>query len=409
MRPGLLAAVFASIAIVSSVRADGAVDTIVGIDVEGNTRTASDVVVGALEVRPGDQVDDESLTVLRQRVLNLRLFQEVEVAKQPSDGGTKLSVRVKERWTLIPIPIIGASDGAAQAGLALLETNLFGRRKLLVVSGVYSSTGQSGFLYYQDPALLGTRAILAVELVAENVVRERAEGFDVTYAFRDRRLEGSVRPGFMIGSRLSLRAGPFAALREAGQEEGHPAPPPAGNDFGLAADVEYEGHDYQDWYNAGPYVYARIRQSFPALGSDRRFTRSEAYLLWSEPVGRGHVASAGVSGFLAEGDPVLDAYRLGGRPGFRGLREDGLWAERATAATIDYQVPIWRPRWGTMSTIGFVDAGVATWSGERTTWVAPGAGIRLYVRNVALPALGLDLAWSTEGDTVAPSFFLGFR
>ena len=44
-----------------------------------------------------------------------------------------------------------------------------------------------------------------------------------------------------------------------------------------------------------------------------------------------------------------------------------------------------------------------------TRWVAPGAGVRLYVRNVALPALGLDLAWSTAGEELAPSFFVGFR
>jgi hypothetical protein len=41
--------------------------------------------------------------------------------------------------------------------------------------------------------------------------------------------------------------------------------------------------------------------------------------------------------------------------------------------------------------------------------VAPGGGVRLYLRNVALPALGVDLAWSTAGRQLAPSFFLGFR
>ena len=76
---------------------------------------------------------------------------------------------------------------------------------------------------------------------------------------------------------------------------------------------------------------------------------------------------------------------------------------------MDYQRPVWRPSWGTLTVLGFVDAGVSTWAGDRTRWVAPGAGFRVYVRNVALPALGLDLAWSTAGEQVAPSFFIGFR
>jgi outer membrane protein assembly factor BamA len=384
-------------------------DTLRAIEVQGNTRTDREVVIHALGVQPGDRIDDELLPALRQRVLNLRLFQEVEVTKRSSEDGLVLSVGVKERWTLIPIPIVGASAGAAQVGLAVIETNLLGRRKLLAVSGVYSSRGQSGYVYYRDPSLLRSRAILAIEGVAENKVREKADGFDVVLAWRDRRVDASLRPGVQLTPRLSVRAGPFAVFRESLAEDGYPAPPPAGTDFGVAADLEYEGQDYRDWFNAGPLVQARVRRSLPALGSDRGFTQSSAQVVWSLPVTRRHAAAAAVAGFLAGGDPVLDAFTLGGRPGSRGVLAEGLWAERAVTATVDYQVPVWRPGWGTLAAIGFVDAGVATWAGERTRWVAPGGGVRLYVRNVALPALGFDLAWSTAGDALAPSFFLGFR
>ena len=403
LRIVLLAALFALPSL------DRAEDTLGTIEILGNNRTAQEVVIGALRVRPGDPIDDELLPVLRQRVLNLRLFREVEVTKRPSDSGLVLSVDVKERWTLIPVPILGASGGAAQVGLALFETNLFGRRKLLAASAVYSTRGQAGMLFYRDPALFDSRALLTVELVAENKIRERADGFDVVQAWRDRRIDASVRPGVLLTPRLEVRAGPFAVFRESFAAEGYAAPPPAGNDFGLAADLEYQGQDYRDWFNAGPIVHAVVRRSLPALGSDRAFLQSSAQAGWSVPVARNHVASATVSGYLADGDPVLDAFTLGGRPGSRGLRAEGLWAERAVTTTVDDQVPVWRPSWGTLTVLGFVDAGVSTWSGERTRWVAPGAGVRLYVRNVALPALGFDLAWSTAGKRLAPSFFLGFR
>jgi outer membrane protein assembly factor BamA len=377
--------------------------------VVGNSRTARQVVVGALGVRPGDPIPDDALPVLRQRVLNLRLFREVEVTKRRAADGVVLSVGVKERWTLIPIPIVGASEGGAQAGLALLETNLLGRRKLLALSGVYGSRGQSGFLLYRDPSLLGTRWVLAAEVLAENEVRERADRFDVVQAYRDRRVDVSVRPGLRLGPRLAVRAGPFASIRETRREEDHPAPPPAGTDLGVAADVEYEGQDWFDWFDAGPFAKASVRRSSPALGSDRSFTQASAVAGWSVPLAGHHAGSASVAGFLSRGDPLLDAFTLGGRPGSRGLRAEGLWVERAVTATIDYQVPAWRPGWGTVTALGFLDAGASAWGGERTRWLAPGAGIRLYVRNVALPALGFDLAWSTAGRRVAPSFFLGFR
>ena len=86
-------------------------DAIGAIEVTGNERTAREVVIAALRVQPGDGVPDEILPVLRQRVLNLRLFREVEVTKRPSGKGVVLSVAVEERWTLLPIPILGASSG----------------------------------------------------------------------------------------------------------------------------------------------------------------------------------------------------------------------------------------------------------------------------------------------------------
>lgn len=408
MLPALLRLALLALLVVSPAR--GRADDAVGeIEVKGNERTARDVVIAALRVQPGDAIPDELLPVLRQRVLNLRLFRGVEVTKRPSERGVVLSVAVEERWTLLPIPILGASSGSAQAGLALFESNLLGRNKLLALSGIYSSRSQSGFLFYRDPSLLGSRMVLAAELVAENEVRERAEGFDVVQAWRDRRIDASVRPGVLLAPGLALRAGPFAVFRESRAEPGYPAPPRAGDDFGVAADVEYQGQDYRDWFNQGPFVQARVRRSLAALGSDRGFTQSNALAAWTVPAIRDHAASLAVAGFLVDGDPVLDAFTLGGRPGSRGLRAEGLWAERAVMTTLDYQVPVWRPRWGTLTAVGFVDAGVSRWAGMVTRWVAPGGGVRLYLRKVALPALGVDLAWSTAGRQLAPSFFLGFR
>jgi outer membrane protein assembly factor BamA len=385
-----------------------ALEPVEEIVVEGNTRTSRDEIIRVLGVRPGDRLEEDALPELRQRLLNLRIFREVEVESRPSGDNVILAVSVKERWTLLPIPMIGASEGAFRAGLAFFESNLLGRRKQLALIAGTSSRGQSAIALYRDPALLGTRAVLAAELAAENVARERADGFDVIYAWRDRRFDASVRPGLQLTRRVAVRAGPFVLLRESRTEGGYAAPPPAGRDLGIAADLEVAGQDYRDWFEAGPALRGRVRQALPALGSERRFTQATVHGAWSVQAFRDHAASAALSGFASDGDPILDGFALGGRPGSRGLKEGGLWVERAAIATVDYQVPLWRPGWGTVTGLGFLDGGVTTWRGERVRYVAPGAGFRVYVRNVALPAMGLDLAWSTAGRSFAPSFFLGF-
>lgn len=362
----------------------------------------------ALDVRPGDAVDPDAAAALRQRVYNLRIFREVDVQLRPADGGIVVAVAVEERWTLTPIPIVGAVDGAFQAGLALLEQNLLGERKELALVGVYSTRGQTAMALYRDPAVGGSRAILASELIAENKVRQRADGARVTHAWRDRHVEASVRPGVQWTPRLGVRAGPFAVLAESEAEPGFAPPPPSGRAVGVAADLEYAGQDYCEWFDSGPLLTARLRSSLPALGAERAFTQAWSFALWTVPAFRDHAFSLSVTGVVAQGDPVLDAFPLGGRRGSRGLREGGLWTERGATASAEYQVPFWRPGWGTVAAMAFVDGGVAYWAGSTTRYVAPGAGVRVYVRNVAVPAFGVDMASSSAGAGLAMSFFLGF-
>jgi outer membrane protein assembly factor BamA len=388
--------------------AGGAEEPIRQITIQGNDRTDRGVIERALGVTPGAPISEDALPALRQRLLNLRLFSAVQVEKRSEEAGTDLVVTVEERWTLIPIPLLGGDDSGFRVGAALVESNLFGRRKLLVTTAIYSERKKSAFAMYRDPELLGTAAVLALDLRVEDLRRERADGFDVIDSWRDRRFEASVRPGATVLPRLVLRLGPFVTVRQSRAVDAWPAPPPVGTDLGLIADLEYDGQDLRHWYAAGLVVRASLRRATPSLGSDRAFTAASGHATWVGPSFDGAAITLSAAGYSSTGDPVLDAFVLGGKPGTRGFRTDGIWAERALTSTIDHQVPVWSPNWGTLTVSTFADAGVSTWRGQQTRWLSPGIGTRLYLRNVAIPATGLDFAWRIGANRPAVTFFVGF-
>lgn len=388
--------------------ADGT-QVIEAISVTGNRRTATAYVEQELRVGVGDPFDGDA-AALEQRLLNLRLFKRVRVTPRPAgEGRVALEVDVQERWTLLPIPMFSSSGGETGGGLLLVESNLFGRGKQLVVGGTVSTRGASGMAGYWDRAVAGTRWTVDAFVLRQDARRERTDGGDVVYAYRDARTDLSAAVGRRLGERLAVSAGWFGLWADASAEDGWAPPANVGPARGVVAAVAYDASDFHLFYERGVTARLRYRHAEAALAGGRDLRQADARAAWGGANRLGHAWSLAVAAQGVEGDAAVDALRLGGAPGARGFPMGGLWAERAGSAALEYAVPIWRPRWGVASGVALLDAGVARWRGETTRYLAPGLGVRLHVADVALPALGLDVAWSTTAAAPEASFVVGFR
>jgi hemolysin activation/secretion protein len=145
-----------------------------------------------------------------------------------------------------------------------------------------------------------------------------------------------------------------------------------------------------------------VESSLASLGSVRGHVRMHDRLQMATRVAGDHALMATALLQLTTSDSPLDAFLLGGMPGSRGFHNQGLWARDAATVALEYQIPVWRPSWGVWTVLGFVDAGTVGFADTRQTFVQPGAGFRMYLRQVALPALGVDVTYSlAEGGMLA--------
>ncbi|MDR2553682.1 MAG: hypothetical protein LBD31_11040 [Treponema sp.] len=72
----------------------------------------------------------------------------VETAEGPA--GCILRVRVEEKWTIFPIPLVMVSSRDASFGLFLADTNAFGLRDQAVLGGMYSGTSWMAMAMYNN-------------------------------------------------------------------------------------------------------------------------------------------------------------------------------------------------------------------------------------------------------------------
>lgn len=128
-----------------------AADEIV-ISVSGNKRTRTiyieNIVNDYLARNRITRAADVNTVELKELIVDKELFSAVDV----DVNGDRIDIRVKDRWTLIPIPIVTAQSGQdTKYGFFAMESNLLGYGKVGVIGGMYSQSQSSFFLMYQDP------------------------------------------------------------------------------------------------------------------------------------------------------------------------------------------------------------------------------------------------------------------
>ncbi|MFY1828472.1 FtsQ-type POTRA domain-containing protein [Myxococcus fulvus] len=379
------------------------------IDIQGNSRTQESVILRAMRLAPGDVLTQADGDEVKRRLLNLQLFKSVEVQTHAEGTGVGLQVTVEERWTLLPIPVFASSKGQWQAGVFAVESNLFGLNKTLVAGGMAGNRGGSLFSMYRDPSIGGGRwtGLLAFQFAKTD--RERQVRDVVRDAYTDRRFDLSGTLGYQVTPELNVGAGWFSLVNKPlSSKLGTTTTPQRGQAHGVSVSAEYLGQDFHFYFNEGLVARALYREGLDFLGSSRALRQVSLFASYTLPVFGRHALTLTAQHAQSKGDAFLDAQLLGARTGSRGFDAGRLWGETSSSATLEYQVPLWSPKLATLTAHAFVDVGRVEWQGSLLRYATPGVGIRAYVREVAVPAVGLEVSRNPLTGDIVTSAAVGF-
>jgi outer membrane protein insertion porin family len=135
-----------------------------------------------------------------------------------------------------------------------------------------------------------------------------------------------------------------------------------------------------------------------------------------------HQLEIRTSGGIGRHLPFHNELTTGGVTDLRGYATDRFRGDRRWVYRAEYSFPIFRTHGVALRGIGFFDGGYAGFDwrvpdhrnylateGDGSHWWAndAGAGIRVYIKQVVLPLLGLDVAYGIEGKRPELYFELG--
>lgn len=145
-------------------------EIITDIGIVDNTRTDAETIRYIAGVKAGEILTLELIETVRERLLTVGLFKDVNVYWEPAvkggDAGVRLVISAKDKLSWIVAPIFHYSPGDYGGGLVYANSNVFGRNKKFLVIGQYTTAQKLVFLAFLDPQIKNTRFYYRVDLLA---------------------------------------------------------------------------------------------------------------------------------------------------------------------------------------------------------------------------------------------------
>jgi hypothetical protein len=379
------------------------------IAVTGLKRTDPRVVLQYVDVKEGDpaeKADPEGLRIFLER---LRIFSRVEARLTESDGGAcvhecVLTIDVKEKWSLYPIPVYVKYRDTEIGGAFLVESNFLGENKGVATGALISNRGWQALFGYTDPHIGFSRISTTMRYLTGRVFIE-----DATPAGQILRSYTLIRHDYQSATGYNWRNGFFlGALAGYRSAEVLDRPwIPSASVMNLGLRVRYSSVTPVDFFQTGFESTFDTEKGIAFSGEDLH-TVSSASALHLKTLRWQFVSF--LFSFQYSHYPQPLEQRLGGWQGTRTLPALLVPADKFAVGAINYQVGFLRFSWATFAALAFFDGGTARRDGETPlTFYGPGAGIRMYLTEITIPALGVDVARDIPSEQIQVSFFIGYN
>ncbi len=406
------------------------------IEVVDNTKTTDETVILIADISKGDNFNPRMVNRIRSDLVSSGLFKSVNITYSPVPGGVKLIISARDKHSWIVAPTYYNQPTNKGGGFGFGENNLFGENKKLLLYGQVA-TGDTFFIgAYIDPSIRGTRFKWQLDLYLK---RERSieyappnEFFDTPREVRHAKLNyfnGGLTGGIHLfrGASAEVRLrGAWVSYDDIALANGatmsdvtdnptmSQVPAPGGEGYDISSELTLEYDRRANWYGITHGNRYRILFGRSVQGvSDFDYWHTSAEFLRARRYFQSHNLILKTS--LSYGDTLPFQQELtAGGTGLRGYKNDQFRGNLAAKANVEYSLQALSVKGVSLRLLGFLDSGYTAFidtdrasqfrnylPGHDQLGAAPfkntvGIGTRLYVRQIVLPLLGLDLGYGIE-------------
>jgi outer membrane protein insertion porin family len=406
---------------------------IVGFQIRGDSKVRPQTLGYLSHTAIGDRISGDDVPRIEQALLSSELFTKVAVALEDVPGdpsaGVIVVATVSDKHSWIVAPTVFALPGNRALGVGFAENDFRGLDQKFLLYGQIGTRNSLFLGTFLDPAVHGTQLTYRIDLYAyRRTVSEYANppedprSFDIARTTTSTYLGGGALIGWnflwwLVGD-LRLR-GAYVYFRDAQDASGQALARPEKDGW----DVTLQAHltiDHRYGVTWGTYAQLVLEPSLPGLDSyGYQYALLRAYHSWR--IFDEHELE--LRGLFGAGRhlPLHEEPTLGGVEDLRGYDVDQFRGDTRAVARAEYSVPLFKWRFLAFRAIGFYDAGYVGFHDRRPSDRAylpnqlgagyvrsdAGAGLRIYLNNIVLPLLGLDLGYGLEGHSPEIYFEVG--
>ena len=425
-------------------------DEIKEIVVEGNTKTTTDTVELIAHIDTGDDWQPDMVDLVKTRLVSSGLFSDVEVFFEPVTGGVRVHLLVKDKHSWVIAPAFYNQPTNTGGGVGFGENNLFGlNQKLLLYAQI--ATGDSFFVgAWQIPSIAGSHFYVNFDTYdthsrvieyappqkyLSNPLAVRRSYLDYLNAgirlgiepWRGVRLDTRLRGAHVSYSHVELdgQDNPGVTIADATNDPTATKPPAPGKtgwdvsqEFSLTLDRR------ANWYGvqSGHLYHVSYEHTLPALGSDFHYWEVNMSFVEAKQILERH--NLILKGHFEFGHdmPFQQEFTMGGTT-MRGWINNQFRGDFRVLGNLEYSLPLFTIEGLGFRGLAFWDSGYTTFMstdnpernylpGSGTKGLAPfknsvGVGTRLYLRQIVLPLLGLDVGYGLEARDVQVYLAIG--
>lgn len=411
---------------------------IVGFRVRGKTKLRAHTLTHLVHRAEGDPVSCNDIPALVAALISSELFEQVDVALVETPGGVEVVATLDDKLSWFAAPTLYLLPNRWSVGGGFVENNLTGRNQKLLLYGQLGSRESLLFGTYLDPRVGGSDWTYRFDVyLYRRTNDEYANPADD--ATDDTILRTSIANyiggGLLVGYNLrwwlvaDMRfRGAYVFYDEPQAPDGTPLPAPQsdGRDATIQTRLTLDRRQYHFGVRWGPYLQLFTEVAIPGLDSyGYQSALLRAYYSWR--LFREHQLELRTNLSVARHLPFHNDTVLGGTIDLRGYTVDRFRGDTRAMFRVEYSVPIVKVNMFAFRAIGFWDSGFMGMYfprpdvdaggdrdflpglGDGANWLRNdvGAGIRIYVKSVVLPLLGLDVAYGLEGKSTEVYFQLG--
>jgi outer membrane protein insertion porin family len=425
------------------------------IRVADNSRTDDETIRSLAGVNIGDTMEVETLEAVRERLNTSGLFAEVNVYWEAYRDGVRINIVVRDKFPWAPVPTFSYTAGNISAGLVIAHGNLFGSGKRGIIGGRISTADSGAIVAYQDPSVAGSWVFYQFSAaIQDQTIPEFSNMPELPVApVRESSLRtygGNVKLGVNWFRRVRTSVGwtyDRTALRwTRGNEELFPGSsvlpePTEGGARGIAqAELTFDFRAREHAIMWGSALTFGLDQAAPHWGGDDQFDYWKARVAYELGIRlfRRHNLVLRLGGYVGRRLPLWSENSVGGAS-LRGYLHREFAGDTQGSGQLEYHFPlasiskldirgllfsdaaaIWYEKLTPTNELGTAylerqdgrnflppEYLVPGFDSNRDIQTSFGAGLRFFLRSVAVPLVGVDLGYGIRDKAVRLVLIVG--